>query len=108
MNTLTHGFIPIPEQIGSENYVILLEDLEFCMPKEQLQEITGLHNDGMNFEDIAKEVKRNKFEVLLALIHQAKRGCKLAPLAFRRSSCESDSLSAKAENADQQINSAAV
>ena len=63
---------------------ILLEELEFSMPNAQLQNITDLHNDGMAYEDISKKVKRNKYEVLLALIHQGKRGKRLKPLVFRK------------------------
>ncbi|MBT2215863.1 hypothetical protein KK120_08875 [Virgibacillus dakarensis] len=84
LNTLTYGNAPILPEIGSEKYVILLEDLEFCMPKDQLKHITDLHNDGMWIDDIAEEVKRNPYEVLLALIHQVKRGYKMRPMAFRR------------------------
>ncbi|WP_096269480.1 hypothetical protein [Paucisalibacillus globulus] len=66
------------------DYVILLEDLEFAMPKDQLREITQLHNNGMKLEDISQEVKRNEYEVLIALMHQAKRGVRVRPFAYRR------------------------
>lgn len=82
MNTLrTQGYI---QQTSARDHVILLGDLEFSMPKEQLKEITELHNDGTRYEEIAEIVKRNKFEVLLALIHQAKKGFHMKPLAFRK------------------------
>lgn len=82
MNTLTNTR-PFVAGMAKDN-VILLEELEFNMPIEQLNYITELHNDGMSYEDISKEVKRNKYEVLLALIHQAKKGKPLRPLAFRK------------------------
>lgn len=82
MNTATVTYAPILEQTGDN--VILLEDLEFGMPREQLEEITDLYNNGWDFQDIAKEVKRNRYEVLLALIHQVKSGRHMRPLAFRK------------------------
>ncbi|GGB63731.1 hypothetical protein GCM10011409_46000 [Lentibacillus populi] len=83
MNTLTNDRAYVKEGRHRDN-VILLEELEFCMPKDQLRTITELHNNGMWIEDIAEEVKRNPYEVLLALIHQVKRGYKMRPLAVRR------------------------
>jgi hypothetical protein len=80
MNTL-NGNVP---HVSKGDNVILLSDLEFAMPKEQLQLITKLHNEGMRLEDIVNEVKRNPYEVLIALIHQVKQGKKLRPLAYRR------------------------
>lgn len=71
-------------QTHKRDYVIMLEDLEFGISKEQFNYITNLHTQGMDFEDISKEVKRNKYEVLLALIHQAKQGKGLKPFAFRK------------------------
>lgn len=67
------------------DYVIALEDLNFMFSKEQLTNITKLHTDGMEIEDIAKEVNRDAIEVLIALIHQAKKGHMLPPFAYRRS-----------------------
>ncbi|MEC5422088.1 hypothetical protein QGM71_01095 [Virgibacillus sp. C22-A2] len=81
MNTLSN--VAMLKQTRARDNVILLEELEFVMPTEQLQTITDLHNDGMELEDIAKEVKRNQYEVLIALIHQNKRNVKLRPFAYR-------------------------
>ncbi|MGY0692952.1 hypothetical protein ACW2QC_09215 [Virgibacillus sp. FSP13] len=83
MNTLTNQ----DPYLSTENYrdnVILLEELEFAMPKEQLKRITELHNKGVRLEDIAEQVKRNYYEVLLAIIHQVKHGYKMRPIAFRK------------------------
>jgi hypothetical protein len=66
------------------DYVFLLEDLELAMTKEQLNRITKAWNDGMELEEIAAEERRHTVEVLIALIHQAKRKVKLRPFAFRR------------------------
>lgn len=73
------------KQTRARDYVILLEDLEFAMPKTQLKRITDKHNDGLGLEEIAKEERRNVYEVLLALIHQAKtKRVYLRPLAYRK------------------------
>lgn len=83
MNTLIKTPMHIKTRPAGE-YVILLDDLEFVMTKEHLNDITLLHNNGKSLEYISKFVKRNEYEVLLALIHQAKRGVKLRPFAYRR------------------------
>lgn len=67
------------------DYVFLLDDLELAMTKEQLNRVTRAWNDGMELEDIAAQERRHPVEVLVALIHQAKRKVKLRPFAFRRS-----------------------
>jgi len=64
--------------------VILLEDLEFAMTRSQLNKITRLHNAGMDFLEISKEVGRNPYEVILAILHQTKAGKGIRPLAYRR------------------------
>lgn len=66
------------------DYVFLLDDLELAMTREQLKRITKAWNDGMELEEIAEDERRDPVEVLLALIHQAKRRNKLRPFAFRR------------------------
>jgi len=81
MDTRNAKKVPFLEE--SEDYVILLPNLEFAMSKSQLKTITELHNEGMWIEDIAEEVKRNPYEVLIALIHQVMRGAKVKPLAYR-------------------------
>lgn len=53
--------------------VVLLEDFDFLMEENQLKQITQLHNDGFSLGQISSRVKRNEYEVLLALIHQAAR-----------------------------------
>ena len=84
MNTLNNK-IPIMQQTFSRDYVILLEDLEMGISKDQLNDITELHKAGMDFEDISQEVKRDPYEVLVALIHQAKRGHVLPPFRHMES-----------------------
>jgi len=79
MNTLT----TVSYITEAPDNVILLSELEYGMPRWQLDKITELHNRGMRYEDIAKKVKRNKYEVLVALIHQAKNGRRLRTFAQR-------------------------
>lgn len=83
MNTLV-GYTPLLNTDRARENVILLEDLEFAMPKDQLENITEMHNDGMDFQEIAKEVRRNPYEVIIALLHQTKLGRKMRPMAYRR------------------------
>lgn len=80
MNTLQRN-APMIELTG--DHVILLEDLEFSMPVKQLERITRLHNEGVDFQEISQRVKRNPYEVVLALLHQTKRGKGIKPFAYR-------------------------
>jgi hypothetical protein len=83
MNTYRKkGFLPLLPQ-DSEEKVILLEDLEFAMTTKQLDEITTLWNEGMKWEELAEKVKRNEYEILLALLHQLRQGITLRPFAWR-------------------------
>ena len=68
----------------ARDYVFILDELEFAFPKEQLNLITKHWNSGMELEDIAKRHKRKPEEVLLALIHQARRNEIERPFAYRR------------------------
>jgi hypothetical protein len=53
------------------------------MPVEQLNQVTKLHNAGMDFKAISKKVKRNPYEVIVALLHQTKSGKGIKPFAYR-------------------------
>ncbi|MCM3739206.1 hypothetical protein M3210_02875 [Oceanobacillus luteolus] len=64
--------------------VIILDDLEFVFPKEQLEAITNAFNEGLEVEEIAKLHKRHQDEVFLALFHQA-RGGKVKRRTYRKS-----------------------
>ncbi len=84
MNTLELRTVPLMKQTRRRDYVILLDDLEFGMSKEQLREITDLHNEGMKYEDISERVQRHPVEVIVALLHQAKDNrVNLKPFAYR-------------------------
>lgn len=67
-----------------KDYEIALEDLEFLFTKDQLSEITELHNSGTWIIDIAKQIERNEYEVLIALIHLHRKGKLTKEIAFRR------------------------
>ena len=79
----TSGFIPIIPQDDTD-WVILLDDIEFVMDREQLDRITFSWNNGTSLEKIAKFEERKPLEVLLALLHQGHKGVKLRPFAFRK------------------------
>lgn len=59
-------------QPKEEPYIIMLEDSEFAISYEQLWHITNLHNKGVSIREISAEVKRDPYEVVIALLHQAK------------------------------------
>lgn len=63
-----------------KDYVFLLEDMEFAMTKDQLKRVTKKWNEGYWIPIIAEMEKRNPVEILIALIHQAKKGRKIRPL----------------------------
>lgn len=68
----------------NEENIILLDSLEYGMSKKQLDRITKLHNSGMKFEEISKKVERDPYEVVLALLHQARtNNVRLRPFAYR-------------------------
>lgn len=81
MNTTTHR-VPILRQTGMDDYVFLLEDMEFAMPKKQLKRVTKRWNQGKGIKEIAKNERRDVIEILFALVHQAKRGHKLRPFEW--------------------------
>lgn len=53
---------------------IILDDLEFNFPKQQLESITDAFNNGRSIKKIAKYHKRKVEEVNLALYHQYLEG----------------------------------
>lgn len=83
MNTAKSRIERIPLN-NFRDFVVILDDLEFAFRPQQLEEIARLHNKGMWVTDIADEVKRNEYEVLLALVHLHKKRKLTRELAFRR------------------------
>lgn len=64
--------------------VIILEEMNFIFRESELKKITELHHRDCWIDDIAEELKRNEYEILLALVHQhIKRKIK-KPLKIRR------------------------
>lgn len=60
-------------KIGAEKYEVILEDLEFGFEKTTLKKIAKKHNGGMCMQDIADQVGRNEYEILLAIVHLHKK-----------------------------------
>lgn len=63
-----------------KDYVFLLDDMEFAMTPEQLDRVTQNWNNGYKVSELAEFERRDPVEILIALIHQAKRGKRLRPL----------------------------
>ena len=64
----------------------MLEDLEFAIHPSQLERILKNHNNGMTIEEISKIEKRDPFEIIIALLHIARRTPHKIkrPLAYRK------------------------
>jgi len=60
--------------IGKENYVIILEDLEFAFHRDDLSKIKLLHNQGFYIHEIAIHLKRDEYEIFLAILHLHREG----------------------------------
>ncbi len=82
MNTVGQA-MPLLPQASKRDYTIILDDLEFVFRKEQLEEIKDMHNDGMWVTDIARRIRRNEYEVLLAIVHLHIKNKLTRELAFR-------------------------
>lgn len=67
------------------DYVYIFEDLELTFTKEQLNHIAFLWEAGYDFPDIAEKERRPEIEILLGLIHLARRRVFERPFAFRSS-----------------------
>lgn len=78
MNTASQ-YIPVLTSKRARDNVIALDGLEFAFSREQLQDITKLHNDGFNYKQISKMVNRNEYEVIIALLHQVRQGVEMRP-----------------------------
>jgi len=68
------SFARMLKPIGKENYVIILEDLEFAFEKKELEMIAGHHNYGFGINEIAEHMNRNEYEILLAILHLHRQG----------------------------------
>lgn len=63
--------------------IIVLDGLDYGFLQSQLTEIKELSNKGMWIGDIAKRLRRDEYEVLLALVHLHKDQKLTRPIAFR-------------------------
>lgn len=71
LNTASSTVYPLPT---GKDWVYIFEDLELAFEKQQLKEITKQWNEGADLKQIAKHHRRKPLEILLALMHQARRG----------------------------------
>ena len=83
MNTRNNALSAVldPEE---DDYEIALEGLEFAFSKRELKYIQEQHNDGIWFTDIAESIKRDDYEVLIAIMHMLRRGRQIKPLNLNR------------------------
>ncbi|MEK4303593.1 hypothetical protein [Oceanobacillus sp. FSL K6-0251] len=65
------------------DYVYAFEDLELTFTKKQLDRIAFLWEAGYEWGDIAEKERRPELEILLGLIHLARRRVFKRPFAFR-------------------------
>lgn len=73
-----NGFIPLLEP--DEEYVILLDWLEFGMSVNQLKSIKQMWNSGMSLIEIVEQEKRKPLEIVFALLHLAEKNSKMRPM----------------------------
>lgn len=82
LNTKSRTFNAVLDP--NEEYEIALDDLEFAFSKKELSYIQNTHNNNIWITDIAKNIKRNEYEVLIAILHMHKQGKKIKSIAFKR------------------------
>lgn len=64
--------------------VIVLEELNFIFREKELTQITTMNNVGYSIFDISVEMKRDEYEIMLALMHQHKEKQLTKAINFRR------------------------
>jgi len=72
MNTLNGSPTLSRERQG--DYVLALDGLEFAFPVRQLEEIKRLNQEGHGYKEISKKVRRNRYEVIIALLEICRQG----------------------------------
>lgn len=79
--------IPTDKQVlhlkSGLDYVYAFEDLELTFTKKQLNRIAFRWESGDSLEYIAEKERRKELEILLGLIHLARRKVFKRPFAFR-------------------------
>ena len=78
MNTKSRTFVPVLD--SDEKHEIALDGLEFAFTKSELKYIQKQHNQGIWFTNIAQKIRRDEYEVLIAIMHMLKQGRKIKPL----------------------------
>ncbi|GIO25377.1 hypothetical protein [Oceanobacillus sp. J11TS1] len=78
----TDNYRPLHLKPGLD-YVYAFEDLELTFTKKQLDRIAFRWESGEGIEDIARKERRPELEILLGLIHLARRKVFERPFAFR-------------------------
>lgn len=63
-----------PRLLPNEQYIILNEDLEHAMPESDVEYIKDMFLYGRSVHAIAKDIKRDVWEVIMALVHLARHG----------------------------------
>lgn len=66
--------LPLLEVDSIRDYVIALDGIEFAFPKDQLDRIRILYNEGMTYKEISKEVNRDPYEVIVGLLEIVRSG----------------------------------
>ena len=83
MNTAGSN-IPVIKLMRHRDYEIALDGLEFVFHKEQLHQIKELHNAGLSYNQISWVVKRDPYEVIIALLHLVRKGEKMRPFCEKQ------------------------
>lgn len=81
LNTASLTSIPVLD--NNEKYEIALENLEFAFSKSELNYIQNTHNKGVWVTTIAKNIKRDEYEVLIAIMHMLRQGKDIKPLNLK-------------------------
>lgn len=81
MNTQSKTFVPVLDP--EEDYEIALDDLEFAFSKGELSYIQNTHNKGVWVTRIAENIRRDEYEVLIAIMHMMRKGRKIKPLNLK-------------------------
>ena len=69
--------------LPNERYIIINEDLEYAFSESDLNYIQDFAHERW-IGDIAKDLKRNEWEVLWAYVYLLRNGADLPPLGVRK------------------------
>lgn len=74
-NNRFYEFAPLE----NDEYIFMFEELELAIPEKDLHKIKELHNSGDSLYEISREMRKNIYEVLFALIYLVKKNHKIKP-----------------------------